>query len=343
MLPTACQRYAQSPDASSAVAMTPIKSVDVMSEQPIYRSLEAAAQHLESPVVTIGNFDGAHLGHQAIFRLAGQLADELGTRHVGLTFDPHPVRYFRPDADPFRLTPSQQRAELLLSYGLNAVVELPFGDEMSSLEPVEFVRQILVEGLDASGVVVGEDFRFGAGRAGTTEDLERLCAEHGIETRICEHVEADGESISSTRIRSAISDARLEVATRILGRPYRIRGEVVEGDQRGRALGFPTANIATPNRVLPPNGVYATTLHAPNAPARPSITNIGTRPTFDGDDVTVECFVLDTDGDLDLYGLPVQLDIWMFVREERKFDAPDGLIRQIRKDVSTVEDYFCLD
>lgn len=313
-----------------------------MSEQPIYRTLEQASTQLDAPVVTIGNFDGAHIGHQAIFRLARELAVEMGSRHVALTFDPHPVRYFKPDADPFRLTPSQQRAELLLSYGLEAVVELPFDDDMSSLEPGAFVEKILVDGLGATGVVVGEDFAFGKGRAGSTEDLERLCAEHDIETRICDHVELKDRSISSTRIRDAIANGEMEVATGLLGRPYRVRGEVVEGDQRGRALGFPTANISTPNRVLPPNGVYATTLHHRGSSARPSITNIGTRPTFDGDDVTVECFVMNVDGELDLYGEQVELDIWTFVRKERKFDAPDGLIRQIQKDVAFVENYFGL-
>lgn len=313
-----------------------------MSEQPIYRTLEQASTQLDAPVVTIGNFDGAHIGHQAIFRLARELAVELGSGHVALTFDPHPVRYFKPDAAPFRLTPSQQRAELLLSYGLNAVVELPFDDGMSSLEPEAFVEQILIDGLGATGVVVGEDFAFGKGRAGSTDDLERLCAEHDIETRVCDHVELKDRSISSTRIRDAIANGQMEATTGLLGRPYRVRGEVVEGDQRGRAMGFPTANISTPNRVLPPNGVYATTLHHRGSLARPSITNIGTRPTFGGDDVTVECFVMDVDGELDLYGEQVELDIWTSIREERKFDAPDGLIRQIQKDIASVENYFGL-
>ncbi|MGM0557301.1 MAG: bifunctional riboflavin kinase/FAD synthetase [Myxococcota bacterium] len=314
-----------------------------MSQQPIYRTLEQASSHLDSPIVTIGNFDGAHVGHQAIFRFAQDLANEHDTKHVALTFDPHPVRFFKPDASPFRLTPSQQRAELLLSYGLDAVVELEFDEQMSSLPPGEFVDQILVRGLDVRGVVVGEDFAFGKGRAGTTDDLVRLCDERDIVAHVCEHVETAGRSISSTRIREALSSGAMEDATRLLGRPYRVRGEVVEGDQRGRALGFPTANISTSNPVLPPNGVYATTLHVSGSTGLPSITNIGTRPTFGGGDVTVECFVLDHEGELDLYDKRVELDIWTFVREERQFDAPDGLIRQIQKDVAFVEDYFGLE
>jgi riboflavin kinase/FMN adenylyltransferase len=313
-----------------------------MSQQPIYRTIEQAAAHLSDPVVTIGNFDGAHVGHQAIFRFARNLANEHGTDDVALTFDPHPVRYFKPDAAPFRLTPSQQRAETLLSYGLKAVVELPFDDDMSALTPSGFVDHILVEGLGVRAVVVGEDFAFGKGRAGKTEDLVRLCEDRNVVAHVCDHVEKDGSSISSTRVREALAKGGMEEATRLLGRPYRIRGEVVEGDQRGRALGFPTANIATNNRALPPNGVYATTLHLENRPALPSITNIGTRPTFGGGDVTVECFVLDHDGELDLYERQVELDIWTFVREERPFDAPDGLIRQIQKDVAFVERYFGL-
>lgn len=313
-----------------------------MSQLPIYRTLDEAASQLVSPVVTIGNFDGAHIGHQAIFRVAADLAAVHGVEHVALTFHPHPVRYFRRDAEPFRLTPSQQRAELLLNYGLDAVVELEFGDALSALEPATFVDQILVDGLGAKAVVVGEDFAFGKGRAGSTDDLQELCDERGIETFVCDHLEADGQSISSTRVRDAIADGRMKDSTDLLGRPYRIRGQVVEGDQRGRALGFPTANIATSNRVLPPNGVYATTLHIAGATALPSITNIGVRPTFGGDDVTVECFVLDHEGELDLYDREVELDLWMFVREERAFDAPDGLIRQIQKDVAQVEAYFGL-
>ncbi len=314
-----------------------------MSQLPIYRTLDEAASQLDSPVVAIGNFDGAHIGHQAIFRLAAELGAEHGVEHAALTFDPHPVRYFRRDAEPFRLTPSQQRAELLLSYGLDAVVELAFGDELSALEPATFVDTILVDGLGARAVVVGEDFAFGKGRAGSTDDLKALCDDRGIETVVCDHLEANGESISSTRVRDAIANGRMEVSTDLLGRPYRIQGMVVEGDQRGRALGFPTANIATSNRVLPPNGVYATTLHVAGKTGLPSITNIGVRPTFGGDDVTVECFVLDHEGELDLYDREVRLDIWTFVREERAFDAPDGLIRQIQKDVAQVEAFFGLE
>lgn len=314
-----------------------------MSALPIYRTLSDASDALDSTVVTIGNFDGAHIGHQAIFEEAKHLAVERGVTPIGLTFEPHPVRHFRPDAEPFRLTTSEQRAKLMLEYGLEAVIELEFDEDMATLEPAEFVRTILVDGLDADSVVVGQDFAFGRNRAGTTEVLSDLCDEYGIHTKICSHVEESGESISSTRIRRLLDMPQLQEATKLLGRPYRIAGTIVEGDRRGRVLGYPTANLATENRVLPPNGVYATTLHADGFPALQSITNIGTRPTFDGDDVTVETFVLDGDDEeLNLYEKRAGLDIWKFVREEKEFDGPDGLIRQIQKDVKTVESYFGL-
>lgn len=316
-----------------------------MYKHTVFRSLEEASVALDKPVVTIGNFDGVHIGHQAIFERVRQLADDRGVPAVALTFAPHPVRYFRSDAPAFRLTTDSQKAALIDQYGLDATVALPFDDELAGLTPVEFVDQVLVDGLDASYVVVGEDFAFGKGRAGSTEDLERLCVERGVSAEIAEHVTLDGEPVSSTRVRRELADAHMEEIVRLLGRPYRIVGEVVEGDQRGRKLGFPTANIAPENPLLPPYGVYATTLHVPDLPALHSITNVGVRPTFGASDVTVECFVLSHDTDeieLDLYGDTVELDFWKFVREEKKFDGPEELVAQIQQDIGVVRSFFKL-
>ncbi|MFP4597133.1 MAG: bifunctional riboflavin kinase/FAD synthetase [Persicimonas sp.] len=314
-----------------------------MRQHTVFRTLKEAAEALEAPVVTIGNFDGVHLGHQAIISRVRQLADERGTAAVALTFSPHPVRYFREGAPAFRLTTNHQKLDLLDQFGLDATVMLDFDADLAALTPEQFVDQIIDGGLGATCVVVGSDFRFGKGRAGDTADLERLCEERGIGTEIAAHVELDGEPISSTRVRRELARGHMEEIVRLLGRPYRIEGEVVEGDQRGRKLGFPTANIATTNPLLPPNGVYATSLYVDGLPSLHSITNVGTRPTFDGDTVTVESFVLSHDEDevdLDLYGKRVELDFWTFVRDEQKFDSPEELVAQIEQDVAEVRSFF---
>jgi riboflavin kinase/FMN adenylyltransferase len=293
----------------------------------------------------LGNFDGVHLGHQAIVSRVRELADASATEAVALTFSPHPVRHFRTDAPAFRLTTDRQKLDLLDQFGLDATVMLDFDADLAALTPEQFVDQIIDSGLGATCVVVGSDFRFGKGRAGDTADLERLCGERGIDTEIAAHVELDAEPISSTRVRRELAQGHMEEIVKLLARPYRIEGEVVEGDQRGRKLGFPTANIATANPLLPPNGVYATSLYVDGLPSLHSITNVGTRPTFDGDDVTVESFVLshdEDDVDLDLYGKPVELDFWKFVRTEEKFDTPDELIAQIEDDVAEVRTFFTI-
>jgi riboflavin kinase/FMN adenylyltransferase len=316
-----------------------------MVEHSVFRTLEEASEALERPVVTIGNFDGAHIGHQAIFERVRQLADERDVAAVALTFSPHPVRHFRPDLPAFRLTTDEQKLSLLGQYGLDGVVVLDFDEDIASLTPQAFVEQVLSEGLNASYVVVGEDFAFGKGRSGTTDDLERLCAERGIDVEIAAHVCLDAEPVSSTRVRRELEAGRMGELVRLLGRPYRIVGEVVRGEQRGRKMGFPTANIAPQNPLLPPHGVYATTLHVPGFASLQSITNVGVRPTFGGGDVSVECFVLshdDDEVDLDLYGDVVELDFWRYVREERAFDNAKELVAQIQKDVAQVRAYFKL-
>lgn len=314
-----------------------------MTRTTVFRTLQEASAGLERPVITIGNFDGVHVGHQAIFERVRQLADERGVAGAALTFSPHPVRYFRPDIDSFRLTTDAQKFDLIGQYGLDTAVVLDFDDELSGLTPEQFVAKVIDEGLGAQYVVVGQDFAFGKGRAGSTDDLERLCAERGIETEIAADVCVDGEPVSSTRVRDELAAGHIAEIVRLLGRPYRIVGTVVEGDKRGRKLGFPTANIVPENPLLPPHGVYATSLHVEGMPTLQSITNVGVRPTFGGGDVVVETFVLShgTDEvDLDLYGEAVELDFWTFVRPEIEFDGPKELVAQIEQDVAQVRDYF---
>ncbi|MFU8806712.1 MAG: riboflavin biosynthesis protein RibF, partial [Bradymonadaceae bacterium] len=269
----------------------------------IYRTIEEARRGLERSVVTIGNFDGVHIGHQAIFETVADLAGREGAKAVVMTFEPHPVAFFRPDLAPARLSPAELKFELMEDHGVDAVVALEFGEELASMSAEDFVRRILHEALGTKVVVVGEGFRFGKGRAGTTQILGEVGGPLGMRVEVHGEVEFGGEVVSSTRIRNALVEGAIGEVTAMLGRPYTLRGKVVPGEQRGRALGFPTANIETATMALPTDGVYATVLDVPGLGRLESISNIGRRPTFGGGERTVECFVLArVDGELDLYG-----------------------------------------
>lgn len=314
-----------------------------MSQIPTYHSLLEASAHLRAPVVTIGNFDGVHRGHQAVFARVRELADARQSEAVALSFTPHPVRYFRPELPPFRLSTDAQKAKFMGRYGLDALVLLPFNAALANLSPVEFVQQVLRDGLHACRVVVGEGFAFGKGRAGRTEDLIALCAQANIEVEIAENIRIDHADISSTRVRQALEGGDIAEVTRMLGRPYEIEGTVIKGDQRGRDLGFPTANIDSANPLLPPNGIYISELAVERLGSLRALTSIGTRPTFDGKDVRVETFVLDGQADpaaLNLYDESVKLSFRKFLRAELKFDSVDALVAQMHEDVVQAVEYF---
>ena len=300
----------------------------------VFHTLDEAAAHLESPVVTIGNFDGVHMGHRTIFRRVDELACDAGVRSVALTFSPHPVRFFRPDVDEFRLTTDRQKFRLIREAGIDHVVALRFDQNVASLSPSDFVGDIIDNGLRASKTLVGANFRFGKNRAGSTDDLVRLCSDRGIDTEICEEVEYDGDTVSSTRIRQELSESNVRYASKLLERNHTVEGLVVKGEQRGRDLGFPTANIE-PENLVPGDGIYATFLHIPGESPLPSATSIGYRPTFEGDGRTIECFVLDRE-DLDLYGEGVELEFVQFVRPELEFEGSEALVEQMHEDVRDV-------
>ena len=306
----------------------------------VFYSLEQAAQTIEDSVVAIGNFDGVHIGHQAIFEQARVVADRRGVCVVGLTFDPHPRAYFRPDQAPTRLTLPEQKYELMHHYGVDAVVALTFNDDLAGQTPTEFVESILVDGLGAVEVVVGADFRFGRKRAGDVEVLAELGGIFGYVCGVAEFVQWEGETVSSTRIRGAVERGELDAAREMLGRPFRLVGEVVHGDARGRTLGFPTANMEVPKMAMPASGVYATKLAEAGQQPWTGITNIGHRPTFEGDELSVETFVLDDVDKLDLYGKEVELDLYRRIRGEEKFDSPQDLVAQIERDIEKVRNFF---
>jgi len=298
-----------------------------------------AAARTAGAVVTIGAYDGVHLGHQAVLRLVRELADARGFQAALVTFDRHPAEVVRPESAPRLLTTLEQRLELLDATGdLDLCWVLTF-DEARSKEPAEdFVREVLVEGIGARLVVVGADFHFGHRRGGNVPLLERMGAELGFEVLglglVAVEGEASGVPYSSTRIRELLAKGDVAEAARLLGRPHEVRGVVERGDQRGAEhLGMPTANLTVPERIcLPADGVYAGTFVAEDEVERPAAISVGTRPTFYEDgDVLVEAYVLDFDGDLYRQRVKVRFREW--VSGQERFDSTEALVEQMNADV----------
>jgi len=288
-------------------------------------------------VVTIGVYDGVHLGHHAVLRLVRELADARDLAAVCITFDRHPAEVVRPESAPRLLTTPEQKLELLDATGyLDLAFVLEF-DEARSREPAEeFVRGVLNHAARARLVVVGADFHFGRGRGGDVALLQRMGAELGFEV-IGVGLEAapGGVIYSSTRIRELLADGAVEAAAELLGRPHEVRGRVVQGDRRGRELGYPTANVAVPDRCcLPADGIYAGTFHDADGIERLTAISLGRRPTFyeSAAATLLEAHVLDFDGDL--YGQEARVRFVHRLRGEVKFDSVDALVAQIERDVA---------
>jgi riboflavin kinase/FMN adenylyltransferase len=292
-------------------------------------------------VVTIGEFDGVHRGHQRIIARAAQVGRERNLPVVVITFDPHPDEVIRPGSHPPFLSSARRRAELLAGLGADAVCVLPFTLEFSRLDPDEFVRAVLVERFHAAVVVEGEDFRFGHKAAGDVQLLAKLGEKYEFTTEGMPLLDADGATISSTSIRQMLAAGDVAAAAQALGRPHRVEGVVVRGHQRGRALGFPTANLETPpHTAVPADGVYAGWLASLDDDGRdaqrwPAAISIGTNPTFGGGEQTVEAYAIDRD-DLDLYGMHAAIDFTARLRATLRFDSVDALVEQIRRDVDRV-------
>jgi riboflavin kinase / FMN adenylyltransferase len=289
-------------------------------------------------VVTIGVFDGVHRGHQRVVARAVEDAAQLGLPVVVVTFDPHPDEVVRPGSHPPFLSTTRRRAELLAGLGAEAVCVLPFTPEFSRLGPDEFVRVVLVDRLHAARVVVGEDFRFGHRATGDVALLAELGEKYDFVAEAEPLLTDDGVRISSTAIREQLASGDVAAAARDLGRPHRVEGVVVRGQQRGRALGFPTANLETlPHTAIPADGVYAGRLVAfgPGGQEQerwPAAISVGTNPTFDGRERTVEAYALDRD-DLDLYGVHVAVDFEARLRGMIRFDSVADLVEQMHRDV----------
>jgi riboflavin kinase/FMN adenylyltransferase len=289
-------------------------------------------------VVTIGVFDGVHRGHQRIVARAVESAAELGLPVVVVTFDPHPDEVVRPGTHPPFLCTARRRSELLAGLGVAAVCVIPFTLDFSRLGPDEFVRAVLVDRLHAARVVVGENFRFGHKAAGDVELLAELGEKYDFTAEGVPLLTENGVTISSSGIRAMLAVGDVAGAAHDLGRPHRVEGVVVRGHQRGRALGFPTANLETlPHTAIPADGVYAGWLARLDTDGSelerwPAAISVGTNPTFDGRDRTVEAYALDRD-DLDLYGAHMAVDFASRLRATLKFGSVDELVAQMHVDV----------
>jgi riboflavin kinase/FMN adenylyltransferase len=291
-----------------------------------------------TPVVgTIGNYDGVHLGHQAILRSVVDAARRAARASVLVTFEPHPLTVVAPERKPRLIQTRRQKLERLEVNGLDAVLILRFDAELASLSGEEFFSQVLCGPIRFEAIHVGSNFRFGRRREGDVELLRALGARHGFGVVAVSPVTLERGVVSSSAVRKAIEDGEVGLAAEMLGRPFAVVGEVVEGDGRGRALEFPTANLDSDNELVPRRGVYVTETVV-LATRQASVTNVGIRPTFGAGTLTVETHLLDFDGDL--YGESIEVRFLARLRDERKFSGPQELADQIARDRAAAAAYF---
>jgi riboflavin kinase / FMN adenylyltransferase len=286
--------------------------------------------HLKGSIVALGNFDGFHLGHQAVVSRAVARAFHERRPVIVATFDPHPVKYFKPEVPPFRLTTLDQREALFAHAGADAMLVFEFGAELASMDAEQFIAEGLAQRIGAAGVITGDDFSFGKGRTGDAALLARLGPEHGVAAEAVPQVLLDGERISSGRIREALVEGDSRTATRMLTRDYAIEGVVQQGDRRGRELGYPTANLMLGDYQRPKYGIYAVRVTLEDGSEHPGVANLGVRPTFDPPEELLEAHLFGFDGDL--YGRKIEVALHAFIREERKFESVEALVAEMRND-----------
>lgn len=285
---------------------------------------------LRGGVIALGNFDGVHGGHQAVVGRAVRHARDEGRPAIVATFDPHPVRHFKPDAEPFRLTSLDQRQDYLAALGADAMLVLPFDASLAATSAEDFITQLLLARYGAAGVVTGADFVFGKGRSGDVLTLADHARRHGFFTEMVAPVDDSDEAISSSRIRAALRSGDCATAARLLTRPFTVRGVVQHGDKNGRKLGFPTANVDLGSYIRPLYGIYAVTGRLPDGRILKGAANIGIRPSFDPPKELLEPHFFDFSEDL--YGQSIDVEFHHFLRGEAKFDSMDALMAQIAAD-----------
>jgi riboflavin kinase/FMN adenylyltransferase len=299
------------------------------------------AEHRDC-VASIGNFDGVHIGHQAVLAALTERARAAGLPSLVIIFEPQPLEFFRPEQAPARLTRLREKLEAIAACGIDRALLIRFSAAFAAVDAKAFVRQVLVGRLGIRHLYVGDDFRFGKGRAGDYAMLESMGKRYGFAVESLDTVADGGERVSSTRIREALEQGDLDHAARCLGRRYRIAGRVAHGNKRGRTIGFPTMNIGLLRRSTPLRGVFAVQVYCLEDQPLPGIANIGNRPTLEGDDrflLEVHLF----DYDRDVYGRHVEVDFVERIREERKFESFDALREQIQRDVQRARQIHRLD
>lgn len=304
-----------------------------------WKSLQEIPEDFGPTAVTIGNFDGVHLGHQRILQSVAQAARARSLSSVALTFDPHPLKIVAPAHAPKTLTSIRQRVDLIRRQGIDRVAILSFTSELSQLSPAEFAETVLARKLQARHVVVGANFRFGRKQSGDAEMLQSLGKHLGFDVATGGTVLVGGEAVSSTRLRDLVALGRMHEARRLLGREFSLRGPIVRGEGIGSRRTVPTLNLEPESQVLPADGVYVTvTRHSGEAGHRESITNVGLRPTFDGRERTIETFLLG-----ELAGPTpnaIELGFLRKIRNERRFPSAQSLREQIAADIAVAERYF---
>ena len=289
-------------------------------------------------VATIGNFDGVHLGHQAVIGQLTERAQALGLPTTLVTFEPQPLEFFSPEKAPARLTRLREKLQVLRRFAVDRVLCLRFDQQFAALSPDAFIDRILIQGLDVQHLVIGDDFRFGTDRRGDFASLQAAGQRHGFQVVNMHAFDIDGARVSSTRIRTALATGDLAEAEKLLGRPYRMCGRVAHGDKIGRSIGVPTANIHIHRRQTPLKGIFIVELFGLEGEPLPGVASIGTRPTVDGTRTLLEVHLLDFEQEI--YGAYVNVNFLLKLRDEKRFDSIEDMRRQILLDIEHARDYF---
>ena len=307
----------------------------------VFDHLDKITEPFKNAVITIGNFDGVHIGHQALFHEVIEKAAAIGGTSVAMTFEPHPMRVLKQNNHPPLITLYEQKAELVERTGIAVLICVPFTLEFAALSAEQFVRDLLVQKIGVKAIVVGEDYRFGKNREGNIDRLKSYAPHYNFEVIVAGHVKAAAalsDRISSTKIRELIADGQMERAEKMLGRNYQVRGSVVRGrDRGGKLLGIPTANINLNDELCPKTGIYAVTVECEGLAHR-GVANIGYSPTFDDNQFTVEVHILDFNDNI--YGEQIRVNFIKRIRDEKKFSNIAELIDQIKRDIDAARDIF---
>jgi len=289
-------------------------------------------------VATIGNFDGVHLGHQAVIGQLAEKAQALNLPTTVITFEPQPLEFFSPDKAPARLTRLREKVQALRRFAVDRVLCIAFDTHFAAQSAEDFIELVLVGGLDVRYLVVGDDFRFGAGRRGDFAMLQAAGREYDFQVVNMHTFNIDGERVSSTRIRTALATADLAAAEKLLGRPYRMCGRVAHGDKIGRAIGIPTANIHLHRQLTPLKGIFVVELFGLAGEPLPGVASIGTRPTINGTRPLLEVHLLDFDREI--YGTYVNVNFLLKLRDEKRFETVEAMAQQIRLDIGHAREFF---